>query len=286
MRTRKHLAGIATLGVAALAAGSAFGAGGGITVVKHTTATSANASVRAAKCDKGDQVLGGGFSSTDDSGALAQQSYPVKGDRWKVETLGNGPPASGTTTAIALCQSSKARDLMVVSKRGTIPAGTNTPDNPGEGAVKAKCPKGWKVLSGGYADKPPYRGGLQGQIAIDTSKRTDARTWKVHGGNEGVRSDVQAFAICAKAGATRVAQVANKDSSSDGDETATAECLRGERLVGGGFQVKPDQAHGIFPQVAVSQPQGKAAWLAHWTYPVMKKKLVAESLTSYAECER
>jgi hypothetical protein len=277
MRTLRILI-ATTVGFAALVATAALAAGG-ISVVTKTTNTVEGPNARQAKCAEGDQVLGGGFSSTNEH-TLTQQSYPVKGKGWKVETL---DPSGGQSTAYALCEKATKRELKLVSDQATIPRATS---GPSEGQAKAKCPKGWQVLSGGYADRPPYQGGQKGEIAIDTSKRTDAQTWKVHGGNDGAPSGIEAFAICEKQSEGNVKQVsATDDSTTSVDQAATASCPAGMHVVGGGYQIKPNEAGGTFPRAQASQPVGSTKWLAEWVPDFGAKQLPPASITSYAECE-
>jgi hypothetical protein len=268
----------AALAALAFAAASAFAAGG-ITVVKHTTATVDGPSARKAKCDKGDHVLGGGFASSND-GTLTQQSYPSKGKGWKVETLDE---PGGESTAYALCEKASARKLQVVSNTITVPrASMSTPVV--ERTVKAKCPKGWQVLSGGYAVKPPYSGsGSKGEIAVDTTMRADSRTWKVHGGNDGKPTSLRAYAICEKQGKSDVEQAAATDDTIAGFQSATANCPDGAHIVGGGYQIKPNELSGAFPRVIISRPVQSNQWQASWVPTGASSD--SSSITSYAECE-
>jgi hypothetical protein len=282
MRARRALAGLAAFAVAVFVAASAFAAGG-VTTVKHTTPTTDGPSARTAKCGNGKHVLGGGFSSTDPE-TLTQQSFPLL-EGWRAEALGGSPGSKAS--AYALCEKASARKLRVVTNRVTIPAPALPPDV-AEGGVKATCPNGWQVVSGGYADRPPYQSGTTGEIAVDTSKRTDDRTWLVHGGNDGDPSDLEAFAICEKSGASQIKQISKTDDSAGTTQSAKAKCPNGAHVVGGGYQIKPNEAGGTFPRVLASKPVRRLAWKSVWV-PIAAGSpdppSVPTSLTSFAECE-
>jgi hypothetical protein len=253
--------------------------GGGITIVTKTTADLGGPTTSQAKCDQQDQVLGGGFSAPDGNN-IAQQSHPVGDRSWRAEMLSE----PGDITAYALCEPASARKLKAVSKTISVPHPSD-PDSTAERAVSAKCPENWKVVSGGYAVDPPYSGkgpGVPaGEIAVDTSKRVKSRKWKVHGGNDGAKTDLIAFALCEKSGFSHIEQVhETSPTTKTVQASAVAQCPKGTHIVGGGFQTKPDEAHNSFPEVSASMPIGSRKW---------ESKYLPEkdgSLTSFAECEK
>jgi hypothetical protein len=256
-------------------------AAGGITIVHKTSAAPGGASQRSVKCSKSDHAIAGGFAVPEGQN-FAQQSNP-SGDRgWHVEAL----TSPGDMTAYALCEHASARKLKRVSKTLKFPAG-DSPDLTIERSVKAKCPKGWKVISGGWKVDPPYAPMTmkapqqKGEIAVDASKRVKSRIWKVHGGNDGRPTDLIAYAICEKANFSAVQQVAEKvDTPSTDSYSAIAECPPSTHVVGGGFQVKPDESGADLPFVSANRPASATQWKA-----TQITNYLDSSLTSFAECE-
>jgi hypothetical protein len=234
-------------------------AAGGISIVKKTTATSGGLSSRTAKCQRGEHVLGGGFS-TPGIGSYAQQSGPAGRRGWKAAARSD----PGDASAFALCEHASARELKKVSKAIVVPGNAS---DPGIGSVEAKCPRRWKVVSGGYAIVPPVN-----SFSVDLDKRTSARTWKAHGLNYGSDATFEAFALCERRGASQIEQRADTVVlAGPGTDTAVAQCPEGSHLVGGGYKGYA---------VNESRPLSQRKWEAHW-YPGGPG-----SITSYAECEK
>jgi hypothetical protein len=259
--------------LALIAVGAAAGAGG-ITIVKKTTTTNGGPSSRTAHCPSKDHVLGGGFSAPLNPPNIAQVSAPRGDDSWTAGTLTS--PPSGHVSSYAICERASQRKLQLVTKAVRVPAAM--PDTV-EKAVKAKCAKGWEVVSGGYEVKPTFDGSGHGQISVDTSMRTTSRVWKVHGGNGGKPTKLIAYALCQKAAHSHIDQIEDTPPNA-GVEEATAECPQGSHIVGGGFKMSPDASQGNPPQVNASMPAGAHAWKA-----VGEPAIPGPLLTAFAECE-
>lgn len=258
MRKLIYALGLAALGIALIAA-AAVGAGGGISIVKKTTTTSGGSSSRTAKCGRHKHVLGGGFSAPG-IGDLAQQSRPARKSGWKAATR-TGP---GDISAFALCERASRRDLRKVSKSVPLPGDPTTGP---QRSVKAKCPRHWKVVSGGYAIAPPG----DPSTWVDLDKRTSARTWKTHATNYGADAELQAFALCERKGQSKITQRPKTVVfNGPGTNTAVAKCPMGSHLVGGGYQGYP---------VNESRPVGPRKWKSRWSPGG------PGSITSFAECE-
>jgi hypothetical protein len=274
MRRASFVFGLAvfTLG---LVVATASAGGSGITMVKKTTTnTNMGPSTRTAECPTSDHVLGGGFSAPD--GSIAQQTMPVGSSGWKAETLSS----PGDSSAYALCEQASLRVVKTVSNSVTVPAsgGSTT-----ERAVVATCPNGWQVISGGYAVVPPFSSGSDGEIAVDTSMRTSTRTWKVHGGNDGTPTDLKAYAMCEKKDTSQIQQMSRtRPVTSATPVVSMARCPKGSHVVGGGFQIKPDESGGSFPVVNMSRPRDSQRWKTRLGFPSQSS---SSSLTSFAECE-
>lgn len=258
MRKLSWTLGVGGLGLALLGTTIAVAAGG-ISIVKKTTSTAGDVSSRTAKCQRDEHVLGGGFS-TPGIGSYAETSKPGKSRGWK--TVARSDP--GDASAYALCERASARKLKEVSK-ATVVSGNGS--DPGIGNVEAKCPRGWIVVSGGYAISPPVN-----SFSVDLDKRTSARTWKAHGLNYGEDATLEAFALCERKDESQIRQHANTVVlAGPGTDTAVADCPTGTHLVGGGFKGLP---------VDESRPLGPKKWEAHWNPGG------PGSITSYAECEK
>jgi hypothetical protein len=267
-------------------------AGGGITIEKKgSTATTTQATLKA-KCSASDHVLAGGFRLPDGDN-IAQQDEPAGEGAWKVESYLDDLGLPAHVDTFALCERASARKLKIVSKSVTVPAGTGAPKAVakafGQATVKAQCPEGWQVVSGGYAVVPPYTGGSDGEVAVDTNKRAGSTAWKVHGANEGDKTDLKAFAVCEKQSQGKIQQIAKKVPITQDMKgvlgvgvPAVAKCPRGSHLVGGGFQSRPTQNQNptAFPEVSASMPSSKKTWTAHYN------PHASGSITSYVECEK
>jgi hypothetical protein len=234
-------------------------AAGGISIVEKTTHTSGGLSSRTARCQRGEHVLGGGFV-TPGIGSYAQHSKPAGRRGWKALAR-SGP---GDASAFALCEPASARELKKVSNAIVV---SGSGSDPGTGSVEVKCPRHWKVVSGGYAIVPPVD-----SFSIEVDKRTSARTWTVHGVNYGSDATLEAFALCEREGESQIKQRGDTVVlAGPGTDTAVAECPKGSQLVGGGFKGYA---------VDESRPLSQRKWKARWSPGG------PGSITSYAECER
>ena len=262
-------------------AATASAGGSPVKIVKATGSSVPGPSSQSVECPGHNQVLGGGFAAADD-GALMQKTKPTGLFGWKVEGLFiAGTPGDFTTYAV--CNTAADRHLMRVKEKVTA-SSPATPGDTVEQGVSAKCPSGWQVISGGYQVKPRFDGGgTDGELGVDTSMAKDARTWFVHGGNDGAPTDLVAYALCEKRDRTSISQDQRSVISTTGGEavSTTATCDRGAHVVGGGFRVKPDEAGGVFPIVSTSAPTGTGAWKSTFT----PESNLGGKLTSYAECE-
>jgi hypothetical protein len=282
LRRQGYVLTAAISAVTLIAVGAAFGAGG-VSIVKHTdTGVLGGPSSRAADCASNDHVLGGGFQTATDNN-LGQVDRPSGDGSWATETLTSG----GDASAYAVCERASNRKLDLV-KHSTLVAQPSTSPGVVEKGVKAKCDKGWQVVSGGYEVNPFFHGGDRGEIAVDTNKRTSSRVWKVHGGNDGKPTRLVAYAICEKKGESTIQQVGRSDSTGN-VESAKAICPKGSHVVGGGFRSVPNEAHGNFPNVNSSFPASGRTWKTQQVVgPPMKHGVLHNlaTLTSYAECEK
>jgi hypothetical protein len=278
-------------------------AGGGITIVTKDQPNSNTGTVvrPMAHCAPGQHVLGGGFSDFQ-AGGLAQRDKPIHDSGWRVVFLPFSSGGQGNATAYALCEAASARNVKVVHKQVTIPAGGGTgPGASAEKGVTVSCPKGMEVLSGGYSARPRYKPiplkgtpGPQGEVSIDTDKRSGPGSWYVHAGNDGAPNDLAAFALCQPQGTSDVTQVSDTQVVTGPGVEADATCPDGSHLVGGGFRMRPNEQNGGFPIVNASFPSNPTNWVALADIGVIGKHSSSwnkrgttqpPSLTSYAECE-
>jgi hypothetical protein len=266
-------------------AATAPAAGTAIKVVKATSSPIPGPNSQKVACPGHNQILGGGFSAGDNDG-LAQKSKPTGLFGWKAEGLIIAGSQS-TITTYAICNTAADRKLMRASDSVTLDAGSG-PGTPTEGAAEARCPSGWQVISGGYQVKPKFSGGGSGELAVDTNMRKDARTWIVHGGNDGGPTALKAIALCEKKGRTAITQTEDSADADGGSVVKPiAKCAKGEHVVGGGFQVDPDESGGIFPVVSTSAPKDSRHWRIssqpEGSGPTPEPG--SATVTAFAECE-
>ncbi len=162
----------------------------------------------------------------------------------------------------------------------------------GEKGITATCPKHMEAISGGYSVRPRYKAlpkggpGNQGEVSIDTDKRSGSNKWYVHAGNDGDANGLAAFVLCQPNGTSTITQVSHSEISAGGPIEADAECPTGH-LVGGGFRIQPSERQGGIPFVNASFPGDPGTWVALWAGPSFKDKrgFSTPTLTSFAECE-
>ena len=195
--------------------------------LKTTTAAfvddiSGDFQVATVACPAGQKVLAGGYSGAD--GDFATANRALDDHTWVVKGS-----FSLSSTAFAYC--SAGLTVEPASTTAHIPGYSTTSGGNNSRAVSAKCPRGTRVVSGGW-EWAPYAG----NSPVYTSKPHHRRSWIVSGVYDGeVDFDFTTYAYCMRGvdAVTVSAPVVIDDTA-----TATATCATG-RLIGGGFDTTP-----------------------------------------------
>lgn len=197
--------------------------------LKTTTAAfvddvSGNFQVATANCPAGQKVLAGGFSGAD--GDFATTNKALDADTWVV--AGEFQP---TAKAFAYC--SAGLTVEAVQATVAVPAYSPTEGADNSRSSQVKCPRGTRVVSGGWEFSP-----FAGNSPVYASKPRTRKTWIVSGVYDGgVDFEVTAYAYCMR-GVDATTVTATTPVAAGGMGTATATCATG-RLIGGGFDTTP-----------------------------------------------
>jgi hypothetical protein len=183
----------------------------------------------------GASVIGDTPPSSGQGPSVQVNTMAGKGKR-KVKAHGYNFGEPGNLTAIARC--GKRPKPTVASDTELVPASTNT--TTGEATATARCPRGTRILFGGFkANRAPGSPSYV-FIEVNSAKRVKDEGWRVHAFN--VYTDgpgkVKALAYCAKVGKTeaRTAKVALGQFETG---SAVAKCPTGETVRYGGFEHTP-----------------------------------------------
>jgi hypothetical protein len=220
----------AALAVGILLAGTGIAFAGFADKSKTTTIPAGGKGYVTARCPKGSEVVSGGFQSDSGGGnILGFLSSRTSSRAWKVGGWDVNEDAGGSFTAHATCTK---RHLGLVTKSAGNVLGSEE-----QGGAIAACPRGSRVVSGGYT--APFHPSLIGSaLFVFTSKRVGVRKWKAAAANNGgAKGTLRAFAYCDKPGPRLVARsksVAIPEPEQPARATAT--CPTGLQVYSGGFQ--------------------------------------------------
>jgi hypothetical protein len=238
---------VAAAGVLAITIGAAFGAKLKAKSVT-TTIASGEAGTVTAKCKKGTKAVSGGFESDFDPSFLIPTSSSRVGRRsWSTEAF--SADESGPLTTSAYCRDQKVKSKL--SEEAVVAP------NERETAT-AKCKKGTKAVSGGFVSEFDPDGPF---LFTEDSRRLGKRKWAVTGVNFGDESGTMTAQVNCVEGDPPKARDASELISWEGgmsnvDESVTASCKRGERVVSGGFtgpSVLPPTGVVVFASHRVSK---------------------------------
>jgi hypothetical protein len=167
----------------------------------------------------------------------------------------------GTLTSIGYC-SKNAPNLTPKEKTTNVPPGDT-------GSVTAKCPKGKRVMFGGFESPEPLPGAAPPEFGIYpfTSKRVGNRRWKVSGfadihGAEPEPQFLRSRAFCYGNGPSLTVR-SKKTTIADGDTgVVKAKCKADEIAVSGGFKSSAEGsgAATAYARSFVSKRAGKRRW--------------------------
>jgi hypothetical protein len=184
-----------------------------------------------AKCDPGEVALAAGFGAspfdpgTSNGGPVARLDSMPAGENGVKTTALNFNAVPGTLYSYAYC-----------GRRATPPtvASSDVQVEPNTiGSVRATCPEGSRVISGGF--------GTDNTVVTLTSKRSGNRGWKVEGFYIGLaktkrpaEATLSAYAICKSPGPKLTTE--SKDTTVSGSlETTNVRCPGGGKALSGGF---------------------------------------------------
>ena len=190
-------------------------------------------------CPGGRYPIGGGMTSTPQTGSDGEGIYPHSYERlgaqrgWHISVVFLDPSRSSTTprnvTVQAMCGF------------GVIPA-TPTPHRtvylrPGETkTVTAQCPKGQSLVSGGF-QRTDFRS--DGGDYITESHAVGTKAWVVSGHAYGTGSgELTSIAYCARMKKPVITEVASSPApvaANGSASTTTPSCPAGKKLIAGGF---------------------------------------------------
>jgi hypothetical protein len=231
------------------------------------------------------KAVAGGYVAPPDMpdglGAEAHESRRVGARKWTTSTYNSGTGERLTT--FAYCRDEVIR--IATAQVGIAAAQAGFPPLLDTGSATAKCPRGTRVVSGGF-DNPDFAhtGGFDGpNIRPYESRKVGKRKWKVSASN---RSDeagtLVAYAYChdGKAPKTKSKNKSLELKPGAPRATAIARCKKSQRVVSGGFSSDQPADFGG-PFVTESRRKGKRKWVV-----TAFSNEVGPAITAYAYCEK
>ncbi|MDX6585971.1 MAG: hypothetical protein QOI31_444 [Solirubrobacterales bacterium] len=252
----------------------AFAAGDRTVETKDFTIPGNDFGIGVAKCKKGSQVTGGGFSitplSATDIYTRVKIAAPLERE-WSVG-LESFQEDDRSATSYALCR--KGSGIRPVLERQPVDGSVQSINE-----VVAKCPRGSSVVGGGGATKGGYN-----KTFILESRPEGSRSWYV--------KTFTAFDFAGKQAAYATCDPKNSNNYETVSETSTtpvpvarrgvvsevranAKCPQGSETTGGGYATANDPNRAVI----VSRPKGERTWLG-----AVRTYYPEEGFTSYARC--
>jgi hypothetical protein len=239
-----------------------------------------------AKCKKGTKAASGGFESLSDTPTgLGGEIHESRRDGRRKWTGSSFNPGSGSTlTVFAYCRDEKVKsasaDVAIAADVDPDPVALPT------GTATATCPRGTKVISGGF-DNPDFSfiGGSSGtDIRPYESFKSGKRTWTVSASDRGDEGGtLVAYAYCHKGKTPKTKQATETLALGPGGfplDSVTARCKKSQRVVSGGFASDP-VADVNGPFFTGSRRDGKRKWIV-----TAAANLPGPAITTYAYCEK
>jgi len=248
-----------------------------------------------AACGGKSHLTGGGFAVSpplSPSGARSTSvvSFPTDSKRWTASSSAfTTPPASGTFTGYARCESNRLGKTIQLSLSGTVPPGQVT-------TALLDCPGRTHVVGGGHAGTPPASLSLADDASLRTfifeSRRRNIRQWAVTAytrNNSPVPAPFTGYVICERDGKGRnVTQESTLAAIVDNGRTAGDPRCGGKRhVVSGGWSVV-DADPTIAPAALFdeSHPVGRKGWhVGMWEHPDILLP-ASSTLESIAYCKK
>jgi hypothetical protein len=282
---RRFAVGACIVGMAILAIGIGAASGAKLkTSSATTTVPSGETGSATAKCKKGTKALSGGFEGPPDTptgvGAPGYESRRLGGRKWIYSSYNSG--TGETVTSFAYCRDERIR----VESAETGIAASSGGIELEIGDATARCPRGTKVVSGGF-DNPDFdtQGGFTGpNIRPYESVKVGKRSWRISAYNRSNEAGILvAYAYCHKGKALKTRQASIALPLGPGgfpNGTVVASCKRSQRVVSGGFSSdQPSDFTGPF--FARSKRMGKRKWVVSALANVL-----GPTITAYAYCEK
>jgi hypothetical protein len=223
-----------------------------------TVAVDENGSVTAT-CKRGTKAVSGGFETEFapppvDFPFIPAESSLRSGPRDWTSSGFNSGSAEGDLTSFAYCRAQKTKRA---SDTVTIPVGQFD-------TASATCPKGTKVLSGGFEADPIIPGGGDTPVLrVSESQKVGSRSWEASAFSNGnVEGDLTAHVYCrdGKRLKTKQTTATLTQMTPDMDfKDIEARCKRKQRVVSGGFTSPPVEAEAT-PRILSSRRVGKRSW--------------------------
>lgn len=213
-----------------------------------------------ANCGRDGKDVSAGFSMEVVPGPTGPKLFPYFASG--LVAAANFGDAPGTVTAFVYCSSKQELLQSHKKKRGTVAPGET-------GSVTAKCPRGKKVVVGGFESPEPLPGASPPEFGIYpfVSKRAGKRGWKVsaYGDVQGADPEDQFLtseAFC-YAGGPSLTTESKKTTVADGAVgSVKAKCPRGKQVASGGFKstAEGSGASTSYARTFVSKKAGKRGW--------------------------
>jgi hypothetical protein len=286
-RDRGRIASVAVgVALAALILGAIAASGAKLKTSSATTIVESGESGSAtAKCKQGTKAVSGGYVTPPDTpdglGAEAHESRRVGSKKWTTSTYNSG--TGENLTSFAYCRDEAIR--VATAQVGIAAQQPGFPPLLDTGSATAKCPRGTKVVSGGF-DNPDFdfQGGSTGtNIRPYEMRKVGKRRWKVSASNRSNNAGtLVAYAYCHDGKALKTKRVSKSLVLKPGAPRATAiaRCKRSQRAVSGGFSsAQPADFGGPF--VTESRRKGKRKWVVS-----AFSNEVGPAITAYAYCEK
>ena len=284
-RIRRHVTFaniVAVIALLVLAVATALGGKGLKTRSETVTVEPIENDAATPPCERGTKAVSGGFNSHyNPNGTLGffepNQLRRTGRREWTGAALNNSLE-NRDFTAYAYCRDQKLKTRSATTSIPALELGTAT----------ARCKRGQKALSGGFAISEFDNSDPNSPIMVVTrSLREGKRKWTASAYNAPndvatmpKAGDLTVYVYC-REGKTPNARQAEEALAPSEFDSAEAKCKRSQRVVSGGFDLKSDfQTRRGF--VMTSRKVGKRSW----EIAALNGPTTAHSIVGYAYCEK
>ncbi len=263
--SRRAVAVLAALALVALTAAGAWGAKLKTASDMETVDPAGGIGSATAQCEHGTKAVSGGFESVGNPpvGILPMDSLRDGARAWTARGQ-NFTADPATLTSFAYCRDQK---LKTVTE-------TETRSKNGIQTVTARCPRGTKAISGGFA---VGRSSGAGDLPY-ASYKAGKREWTVATGHFGDPESLTAQVNCRSGRKVKTKQVTETVDEYPDREDLVVSCGRKRRVVSGGFAAETPVSKGG-PFFKASRRDSGRKWL-------VSVVSINDDVTAYAYCER